>query len=93
MSLLRPEPPPQECVSLSGAGPTGGPLCGEVEVGPDLLPGKPGTLLSSWCFVVLVLLVSDVVLPDDVSVGPDLLPGSPATPGLDVPPVPGAFCF
>src|SRR5258708_7695313 len=66
-------------------------LLGDLTAGPDLLPGMPGTLLSS-CDFVMPLFVPDLVSPDDVVAGPDLLPGSPVTPGLDVPPVPGAFC-
>ena len=66
-------------------------LLGEVSVGPDLLPGFPGTPLSSEPAAPFPEVPEDIpVLAPDLSLaGPDLSPGTPGVPGFDWPPVPG----
>lgn len=69
---------------------------GAFSAGPDLLPGRPGTLLSSepaapWLGIVLPVTPAPAPLLD-LSAGPDLMPGTPGMPGFEVPPWPGAFC-
>jgi hypothetical protein len=65
--------------------------------GPDLLPGRPCTLLES-CDGVAVGAVEEpldpvvALEPEPLAAGPDLLPGWPGTPGFETPPEPGAFC-
>jgi hypothetical protein len=68
--------------------------------GPDLLPGRPGTLLES-CDGDAGGAVEEPLEPmlllepelRSFAAGPDLLPGWPGTPGFDTPPEPGAFCI
>jgi hypothetical protein len=65
---------------------------GETTAEPDLLPGKPGTLLWS-CICVVLVSGRGVLLPEDpVAAGPDLFPGRPGMPGLETPPAPGVVC-
>ncbi|HEX6842879.1 MAG TPA: hypothetical protein VF113_15190 [Stellaceae bacterium] len=72
---------------------------GERVEGPDLLPGRPCTLLESCDGdadgAVEEPLEPMLLEPElcSFAAGPDLLPGWPATPGFDVPPEPGAFCI
>lgn len=59
-------------------------LFGEVLAGPDLLPGFPGTRLSSEPAAFPEVPEEDPALAPDLSfAGPDLIPGTPGIPGLD----------